>query len=146
MPISLRRRRAVYAAHRGVCPYCGASGATHVDHIVPRSDGGTDDLSNLILACGPCNFAKGGRRLAPEHEAELLAKAAAVRDVVAEIEKTGRRPRSTPKGGPPERINMLVSKEMRKEIRRFRFANEINSEGEAVRILLRQALRAEGML
>jgi hypothetical protein len=30
----------------------------HVDHIIPQSLGGTNDLSNLALACQPCNAAK----------------------------------------------------------------------------------------
>lgn len=42
------------------CHYCGAEGNT-VDHIVPRSKGGTDDLDNLVTACNPCNASKGAR-------------------------------------------------------------------------------------
>lgn len=30
-----------------------------VDHIHPKSKGGSNDLSNLDPMCGPCNFAKG---------------------------------------------------------------------------------------
>ena len=30
-----------------------------VDHVVPQAAGGTDDLSNLVLACGSCNSRKG---------------------------------------------------------------------------------------
>jgi hypothetical protein len=26
-----------------------------VDHVVPRSEGGANDLENLLPACGPCN-------------------------------------------------------------------------------------------
>lgn len=29
------------------------------DHVIPTADGGTDDLGNLVLACEPCNKAKG---------------------------------------------------------------------------------------
>jgi hypothetical protein len=28
------------------------------DHVIPRARGGTNDLSNLIVTCGPCNFAR----------------------------------------------------------------------------------------
>jgi 5-methylcytosine-specific restriction endonuclease McrA len=35
--------------------------APEVEHRTPRARGGTDDLSNLCLACGPCNRAKATR-------------------------------------------------------------------------------------
>jgi 5-methylcytosine-specific restriction endonuclease McrA len=42
------------------CAYCGASGVPlNIDHIKPRSRGGSDRISNLTLACVPCNQAKG---------------------------------------------------------------------------------------
>lgn len=44
-------------------------GEVTLEHIVPRSHGGTDDLENLGLACARCNHGKGVRidRL-PEHD------------------------------------------------------------------------------
>jgi hypothetical protein len=42
------------------CAYCGVSNhALEVEHIVPRSRGGSDRVSNLALACHACNQAKG---------------------------------------------------------------------------------------
>jgi 5-methylcytosine-specific restriction endonuclease McrA len=35
--------------------------AATVDHVIPRSKGGTDDLSNLVLACNECNRTKGAK-------------------------------------------------------------------------------------
>ena len=32
-----------------------------IEHIVPKSKGGTDRVSNLTLACAPCNRRKGNR-------------------------------------------------------------------------------------
>lgn len=32
-----------------------------IDHIMPRSDGGSDHISNRVLLCGPCNRAKGNQ-------------------------------------------------------------------------------------
>ncbi|MEV4750057.1 RNA-guided endonuclease IscB [Streptosporangium sp. NPDC049248] len=41
------------------CAYCGASGVPlNLDHIHPRSRGGSDRVSNLALACIRCNQAK----------------------------------------------------------------------------------------
>jgi hypothetical protein len=42
------------------CRYCGEP-ATHVDHIAPRIQGGSDDHDNLVAACESCNKGKGGR-------------------------------------------------------------------------------------
>jgi hypothetical protein len=44
------------------CAYCGTTeGRIVIDHIVPRSRGGTDAWNNLVLACIPCNERKGDR-------------------------------------------------------------------------------------
>lgn len=41
------------------CAYCGATGVPlQIEHIQPRSHGGSDRVSNLTLACAPCNQAK----------------------------------------------------------------------------------------
>ena len=32
-----------------------------LDHVLPRSDGGSDHISNRLLLCGPCNRIKGNR-------------------------------------------------------------------------------------
>ncbi|MFP5271905.1 RNA-guided endonuclease IscB [Coleofasciculus sp.] len=42
------------------CAYCGASGVPlQVEHIHPKSKGGSNRVSNLCLACQPCNIKKG---------------------------------------------------------------------------------------
>ncbi|MBJ7900744.1 MAG: HNH endonuclease [Cyanobacteria bacterium RI_101] len=42
------------------CSYCGAKDVPlQVEHIQPRAKGGTDRISNLCLACEPCNTRKG---------------------------------------------------------------------------------------
>jgi 5-methylcytosine-specific restriction endonuclease McrA len=46
------------------CQYCGRRQGTDsltIDHIVPKSRGGTTSWSNCVLACAPCNRKKGGR-------------------------------------------------------------------------------------
>jgi 5-methylcytosine-specific restriction endonuclease McrA len=42
----------------GPCAYCGDRNPTQVDHIIPRSRGGTDDRENLAPACRMCNMEK----------------------------------------------------------------------------------------
>lgn len=44
------------------CSYCGAETVPlEVEHILARSKGGSDRVSNLCLACKPCNQAKGNQ-------------------------------------------------------------------------------------
>lgn len=41
------------------CAYCGSNENLTLDHITPRSKGGTDRITNLICACKKCNTNKG---------------------------------------------------------------------------------------
>ena len=43
------------------CVYCGTKEKIGLDHIVPRSKGGSDTPDNLVAACFPCNRKKGAR-------------------------------------------------------------------------------------
>jgi 5-methylcytosine-specific restriction endonuclease McrA len=44
------------------CAYCGRENVPlQVEHIVPKSRGGSNRVSNLTLSCGPCNQKKGSR-------------------------------------------------------------------------------------
>jgi 5-methylcytosine-specific restriction endonuclease McrA len=44
------------------CQYCSRSDLTlTIDHIVPKSKGGTDSWENLVAACVKCNNKKGDR-------------------------------------------------------------------------------------
>lgn len=47
------------------CAYCGLTGVPlEIEHIVPRSRGGSDRVSNLALACERCNQCKGAQTAA----------------------------------------------------------------------------------
>lgn len=46
------------------CEMCGTAPADEVDHIWPKSLGGTNRRVNLRAACLPCNRAKGAQVLA----------------------------------------------------------------------------------
>jgi 5-methylcytosine-specific restriction endonuclease McrA len=56
-------RRAVFARDGGRCQYCSAP-ATSLDHVVPRSRGGTHTWDNVVSACGRCNHVKADRGVA----------------------------------------------------------------------------------
>jgi 5-methylcytosine-specific restriction endonuclease McrA len=55
-------RRAVFARDGHRCQYCGAA-AENIDHVVPRSRGGTHTWENVVAACRPCNTRKEDRLL-----------------------------------------------------------------------------------
>tara|TARA_Y100001934_G_scaffold135181_1_gene163343 strand:- start:322 stop:540 length:219 start_codon:yes stop_codon:yes gene_type:complete len=57
-PLSKKIRFEVLKKFRFKCAYCGASAPDvllEVDHILPVAEGGTNELTNLIAACKPCN-------------------------------------------------------------------------------------------
>ena len=56
-------RRAVFTRDGQTCVYCGGS-ATSIDHVVPRSRGGTHTWDNVVAACRKCNHIKADRSLA----------------------------------------------------------------------------------
>ena len=53
-------RRAVFARDGWVCQYCGRP-AENVDHVIPRSKGGTHTWDNVVAACRRCNSRKENR-------------------------------------------------------------------------------------
>ena len=52
-------RQAIKYSFGGLCAYCRAARATTLDHIKPRSKGGSSLRSNLVPACPSCNHDKG---------------------------------------------------------------------------------------
>jgi hypothetical protein len=71
------RRLLVERRARWRCEYCRAPQRVcgyrfHVEHILPRVLGGTDDLGNLALSCGPCNLAKGARTHGPDRATSTI--------------------------------------------------------------------------
>ncbi len=95
-----RVRRSIYVRDHYVCRYCGAQLRPRtpkesyrmrrrnvppaqrpwptVDHVRPRSRGGSDDPENLVTACRPCNTQKGDRT--PE-EADMALRPISTRRI-----------------------------------------------------------------
>lgn len=80
-------RRAVFARDGHRCQYCGAA-AESIDHVVPRSRGGSHAWDNVVAACRPCNTRKEDRLL---HETSLclLRKPTAPRERIWVLAATG---------------------------------------------------------
>lgn len=56
-------RRAVFLRDDHRCQYCGRR-AENLDHVIPRSRGGTHDWDNVVACCARCNTLKRDRMLA----------------------------------------------------------------------------------
>ncbi len=63
-------RRMVLARDQYTCQYCGAQpGASELtlDHVIPRSRGGSKTWENVVACCRRCNQRKGDRTPAEAH-------------------------------------------------------------------------------
>ena len=61
-PLSPKLRFDVFRRDKYACQYCGARSPDvelEVDHVLPVSHGGTNDMSNLKTSCFDCNKGKG---------------------------------------------------------------------------------------
>ena len=60
------------------CEYCqlhqddSPLAALHIEHIRPRKHGGSDDESNLCLACIDCNLHKGSNLTGIDPDSEVM--------------------------------------------------------------------------
>ena len=57
-------RSNIYRRDRYMCQYCNVKPGTHeltIDHVQPRSRGGTSTWNNCVVACVKCNFKKANR-------------------------------------------------------------------------------------
>ena len=67
LPNYRTHRHRIYGEQEGVCVGCDTHfpfRVMEVDHILPRSRGGTDHKDNLQLLCSGCNRSKGGKTMA----------------------------------------------------------------------------------
>jgi 5-methylcytosine-specific restriction endonuclease McrA len=64
-------RREVFRRDHHTCQYCGSTKRLTLDHVIPRSKGGTHTWDNVVTACEKCNSAKGDRLL---HETGMVLR------------------------------------------------------------------------
>lgn len=68
MTVSVGLRFDILQRDNFTCRYCGKQAhetELEVDHVHPRSRGGSDDPRNLVTTCWPCNRGKGARPAPP---------------------------------------------------------------------------------
>jgi hypothetical protein len=73
-PLDSKLRHECFKRDGYKCVECGATKdqkMLHADHIIPVSQGGTDELSNLQTLCADCNLAKYNRAWSPEQKREI---------------------------------------------------------------------------
>lgn len=59
-----RKRLHVWSEQGGHCAYCGATltlTELTLDHVLPKSLGGTNAIDNLVGSCQPCNVKLGNQ-------------------------------------------------------------------------------------
>lgn len=64
------RRFIIFERDEFRCVYCGKSSIEnktelHLEHIHPRSKGGTNNIDNIITSCNTCNGEKGDMKIKP---------------------------------------------------------------------------------
>jgi 5-methylcytosine-specific restriction endonuclease McrA len=70
-PLPLTRRN-IFQRDGHCCQYCGCKERLSIDHVIPRSRGGSDLWDNVTTACLPCNVRKGCRT--PKEAGMTLAR------------------------------------------------------------------------
>lgn len=88
--------RQIKARDSHACVYCGSTAESsgthlHLDHLTPKSKGGRDVATNLVLACRRCNSARQDRSIAAwlcyANEVGLSLRVASAREVRAQARK-----------------------------------------------------------
>jgi len=64
-------RREVFRRDNHTCQYCSSTKHLTLDHVIPRSKGGTHNWDNVVTACEKCNSTKGDRLL---HETGMVLR------------------------------------------------------------------------
>lgn len=54
-------RAKIYKRDSHECVYCGSKKNLTLDHVIPKSRGGTNTWENLVTSCFKCNLKKGNR-------------------------------------------------------------------------------------
>lgn len=61
-------KRKLLEKQRGQCAMCGKKDAAwHLDHIIPRALGGSEEEFNFQVLCAFCNASKGAKIIDPSH-------------------------------------------------------------------------------
>lgn len=54
-------RNRIYKRDNHQCVYCGSNKNLTLDHVIPKSRGGTNEWTNLVTSCFKCNLKKSNK-------------------------------------------------------------------------------------
>ena len=84
-------KKQIFIRDKFECQYCGSKEDLEIDHIIPLSQGGNNEDSNLITACHRCNSLKGDKKLKDflenNREIKFLDRVSKILDTLEEKEK-----------------------------------------------------------
>jgi CRISPR/Cas system Type II protein with McrA/HNH and RuvC-like nuclease domain len=84
---SLRpNRNRIYKRDGHECVYCGSSKNLTLDHVIPKSRGGTNDWTNLVTSCFKCNLKKANRT--PEEARMVMLKKPYAPTLIGDVNMT----------------------------------------------------------
>ena len=63
-------RSRIYKRDNHECVYCGSKKDLTLDHVIPKSKGGSNEWTNLVTSCFKCNLKKGNKT--PEEARMIL--------------------------------------------------------------------------
>ena len=102
MSIGKKLRFEIFKRDDFTCQYCGKQTPNcilEVDHILPVSEGGTDDPNNLISSCFDCNRGKGkvkiSKQLIKNYRKEEIEENREINEQIKEYEKYLRNKKAT---------------------------------------------------
>jgi CRISPR/Cas system Type II protein with McrA/HNH and RuvC-like nuclease domain len=75
-------RNRVFKRDGNQCVYCGAKKELTIDHVIPKSRGGTNEWTNLVTCCSKCNLKKGDKT--PEEARMTMSSKPYVPNLISE--------------------------------------------------------------
>ena len=76
-------RNRIYKRDGHQCVYCGSNRHLTIDHVIPKSRGGSNDWMNLVTCCNKCNVYKSDRT--PEEANMTLKKKPYIPSVFSDV-------------------------------------------------------------
>lgn len=71
---SLYRENVKLLRQEKVCAYCASDDKIELDHIIPKSRKGPDNVDNIIYACKKCNISKSDKDLIEWYGTDYIQK------------------------------------------------------------------------